>query len=189
VTRYDLVSDPPLAGVDVTHGTVSLRAPAGWALVSFAIPLGQDEAARSAITKAYGLDLPDVGRSGLASDGTTRIITLGTDRGMILLDHAAPRADRTVAAGLGGALYLTDQTDGWAVLQIDGPDARTALARICPLDLHHGAFPENAAAQTVMEHLGVLILRTGADTFLLMSASSSALSFLHAVETSIGNVA
>ena len=39
-----------------------------------------------------------------------------------------------------------------------------------------------------MEHLGVLIMRTGEDRFLLLSASSSAGSFLHAVETAIKSV-
>jgi sarcosine oxidase subunit gamma len=40
-----------------------------------------------------------------------------------------------------------------------------------------------------MEHLGVLILRSGDDEYLLLSASSSARSFLHAVETSLRNIA
>jgi sarcosine oxidase subunit gamma len=44
------------------------------------------------------------------------------------------------------------------------------------------------AQRTVMEHLGVLILRTGDDAFMLLSASSSAKSFLHALETSVANV-
>jgi sarcosine oxidase subunit gamma len=39
-----------------------------------------------------------------------------------------------------------------------------------------------------MEHLGTIVLRDGTDSFLLLSAHSSAESFLHAVETSIRNV-
>ena len=39
-----------------------------------------------------------------------------------------------------------------------------------------------------MEHLSVIILRDGADSFLLMSPRSSARSFLHAVELSVVNV-
>ncbi|MYA88775.1 MAG: sarcosine oxidase subunit gamma, partial [Boseongicola sp. SB0662_bin_57] len=37
---------------------------------------------------------------------------------------------------------------------------------------------------TVMEHMGAMAIRTGDDAFLLLSAGSSAESFLHAVETS-----
>ena len=59
------------------------------------------------------------------------------------------------------------------------------LERLCPLDLHESAFPVGAAQRTVMEHMGAVILREGTDEFLLLSASSSAASFLHAVKTSI----
>ena len=47
------------------------------------------------------------------------------------------------------------------------------------------AFGDGRVARTVMEHLGVIIHRESDGTYLLMSASSSAESFLHAVETSI----
>ena len=82
----------------------------------------------------------------------------------------------------------------------DWRDIRDQVRRICEgfpgsywqdLDeksLYPDAFVEGAAARTVMEHLGVLILRTGPDAYLLLSASSSAGSFLHAVETSLVNV-
>jgi methylglutamate dehydrogenase subunit D len=40
-----------------------------------------------------------------------------------------------------------------------------------------------------MEHLGTILLREADDRFLLMSASSSARSFLHGLETSLRNVA
>ena len=43
-------------------------------------------------------------------------------------------------------------------------------------------------ARTSMEHLDTLIIRTAENSYHLMSASSSAGSFLHAVETSIKNV-
>jgi sarcosine oxidase subunit gamma len=63
------------------------------------------------------------------------------------------------------------------------------LERICPIDLHPQAFAVGAVARTLMDHLNVIILREGGDTFLLMSARSSARSFWHAVETSIRNIA
>ena len=39
-----------------------------------------------------------------------------------------------------------------------------------------------------MEHMGAIIHREGTDRFLLLSASSSARSFLHAVEASLEHV-
>jgi sarcosine oxidase subunit gamma len=39
-----------------------------------------------------------------------------------------------------------------------------------------------------MEHMGAIVARTGDETYLLLSASSSAKSFAHAVEVSAKNV-
>ena len=106
-----------------------------------------------------------------------------------MFTHATPDAERVVAARLNGAAYTTDQTDVWVALGLSGAARGAALERICPIDLHPDAFAVDDAARTVMEHLGVLILRTDADEYLLLSASSSARSFLHAVETSLRNIA
>ena len=71
---------------------------------------------------------------------------------------------------------------------MSGTGVRVALERICPLDLDDQAFPEGRVARTAMEHLSVIILRDGPDSFLLMSPRSSARSFRHAVELSVENV-
>ena len=76
----------------------------------------------------------------------------------------------------------------WVMLEISGPKSREALARLCTLDLHADTFAEGEVARTMMEHLGVIILRNAPDSFILLSARSSAKSFLHAVETSIDNI-
>lgn len=186
MAEYTLISAPPLAGVDQTHGDIRLTAPKDLAIVSVALPLGGEEAALKAVASSYGTDLPDVGKSAMA--GEARLVRLGADQAFILFQRTEPDAEQVVAGKLGETAYLTDQTDTWCGLEISGPGSRTALERICPLDLHADAFAEHDAARTVMEHLGVIIIRTGQDSFLLLSASSSAGSFLHAVETSIKNV-
>ena len=89
---------------------------------------------------------------------------------------------------IGNAAYITDQTDAWVVLEISGVTSRTALERICQVDLDPNIFKLNAMARTTMEHMATIIIRTDVDTFLLMSASSSAKSFLHAVELSAQHI-
>ncbi|PIB24028.1 hypothetical protein BFP76_01895 [Amylibacter kogurei] len=84
--------------------------------------------------------------------------------------------------------YVTDQSDGWVALEISGENVILALERICPIDLHTDKFLIGHFARTMMEHMGCIILRTDTQTYQLFSASSSAESFLHAVETSIHNV-
>lgn len=187
--EFMLTSAPPLAGYDQSFEGVTLSAPADLAIVSIALPLGGEAAAEKAIRTAYGAALPAPGKSVLSKDGSARLVRLSPDAAFVVFTHATPDAEPHVAGKLKGAAYTTDQTDVWTGLEIFGTNARTALERICPIDLHPDAFTEGDAARTTMEHLGTLIIRTGKDTFLLMSASSSAKSFLHAVETSIHNTA
>ena len=185
---FELVSAPPLAGYDQSFEGVTLKAPADLAIVSMALPLGGEAAAEKAIKVAFGAGLPEIGKS-VVGKGDVRLVRLSLDSAFAIFTHATPDAEPHVADKLKGAAYTTDQTDVWTGLEIAGPNARTALERICPIDLHASGFAEGDAARTTMEHLGTLIIRTGDDTFLLLSASSSAKSFLHAVETSIHNTA
>ena len=185
---FTLTSAPPLAGHDESFGDTRLRAPDNLAIVSVALPLGKEAAALSAIKTAYGSDLPEPGKSVLAAKGDARLLRLAPDLAFVIFTHDGPDVVDVVADKLKDSAYLTDQTDVWCALELSGPMARAALERICPVDLHPDAFALNDGARTVMEHLGALIIRTDAQTFLLMSGSSSADSFLRAIETSIGNV-
>jgi sarcosine oxidase subunit gamma len=188
VAEYTLQAEPPLAGTEMEIAGVRLWAPGDLALVSLALPLGGEDDALAAIKGAYGADLPGIGRSVVAGDGT-RLIRLSPDLAFALFTHATPDAERVVAERLKGAVYTTDQTDVWVALALSGGNTRRALERICPIDLHPEVFSMDHAARTVMEHLGVLILRTGDDDYLLLSARSSANSFLHTVEVSLRNIA
>ncbi|MFX0544996.1 sarcosine oxidase subunit gamma [Roseovarius sp. S1116L3] len=184
---FTLTAAPPLAGYERSFGDdIRLAAPKGLAIVSIALPLGGEDAAKKAIKSAFGAALPDVGMSATAKD--TRLMRLGLDQAFAVFTCATPDAEPQIAAKLKGAAYTTDQTDAWCALEISGPGARRALARICPIDLHPDGFKVNAIARTIMEHMGTIIARTGDETYLLLSASSSANSFLHAVEVSAKNV-
>jgi sarcosine oxidase subunit gamma len=186
VPDFTLTAAPPLAGTNLTIGDASLSAPGDLAIVSIALPLGGEDAARSAIQAAYGIALPEVGKSVTAGDA--QLIRLASDQAFVLFTRPTPDAEPHVRDLLKGAAYTTDQTDVWCALDLSGAGAKRALERICPLDLHDAAFAVGDVARTVMEHLGVVILRSGAEEWRLLSASSSAEAFLHAVETSLRNV-
>lgn len=185
---FTLMAEPPLAGTDMVIAGVRLWAPFDLAVVSIALPLGREATAEAAIEAAYGQALPEIGTSVVAAEGT-RLVRLAPDMAFALFPRAAPDADRVVADRLKGAVYTTDQTDVWVALGLAGAGARRALERICPIDLHQDVFVVDDAGRTVMEHLGVLILRSGEDDYLLLSASSSARSFRHALEVSLRNIA
>lgn len=184
MAEYTLEAKSPLAGYAERFGTLHLAERTGFGLVSLAVPLGGDKPAAAALKKAWGLAAPAPGRSVVAKDGT-RLIWSGPDQLLALFDHPGHGAEARVAEATGGAFHTTDQSDNWVALSLAGPGARAALERLCPLDLHDDAFPVDAAGRTVMEHMGAFIVREAEDDYLLMSASSSARSFLHAVEHSI----
>lgn len=179
VADFVLKPAPFLGGYDQSFDRVRLREIVDIALMSLAIPLQGERAAAAAIKAALGCDLPEPGRSTMNGDGTIRVFQTAADQYMAV--SAAPVSPDA----LGDAAYVTDQTHSWAVLELSGPGCRDALERLCPLDLHPDAFAIGAAARTVMEHMGAVILRSEADTFLLMVGSSFAKTFLHAVETSV----
>jgi len=185
VPEFTLTSAPPLAGINKAYGDMELSAPDDVAIVSIALPLGGKDAAFSAVKSAYGVAMPAVGKTAASKNGET-LMRLSTDLAFVVFTHATPDAEPVVAGKMKGKAYTTDQTDVWCALQLDGPGAMRALERICPLDLK--GFAIGDVARTAMEHLGTIIVRTDTNSWLLLSASSSAGSFLHAVETSIKNV-
>jgi sarcosine oxidase subunit gamma len=186
----DLVLTPQsaLGGYDKGFNGTVLREIADLAIVSVAVPIGGSKDLSKAVKSAYGCALPKPDISVLSKDETTRLVSSQADQVLVLFDNVAPDGGSKVASALGDAGYYTDQTDNWAVLSLSGPDARAALERLCRVDLAANSFALNASTRTMMEHLGVLVIRTGEDGFLLLSARSSAKSFLHAVEISVKNV-
>ncbi len=178
----------PFEGVRFETPGVILSGVTGMALVSAAIPNGKDAAFAKALKAAYGVTRAAPGTTARASDGATLLVGLQRDQVFVMFDRTDDWPERNVAEKLRGSAYVTDQSDGWVMARIHGPRCREALERICRLDLDPEVFAQGAVARTLMEHLNVIILRDGKDSFLLMSPGSSAASFLHALETSIRNI-
>lgn len=188
MSDYTLTATTPLAGLDKELGGVHLREATGKALVSIAIPQGGQSELEQALDKAWQVAIPAVGHSVLTADGSNRLMAMQADQLFLLADYEGDQAVAMVAEQLGDSGYYTDQSDSWAMLQVSGTASRKALERICPIDLHADVFAEGAVARTAMEHMGVIIVRNGKDSFLLLTMRSLAGSLLHAVEVSVNNV-
>ena len=174
---------PILGGYDTTNSGIRIWERSELALVSLSVPLGGEADATKALKKAYKLDFPASGTS--VATKTHRAIRVGVDQAMLVFSDVAALAEPNVQASLAGAFYTTNQTDAWVVLTIEGENVRAVLERLCPLDLDASVFPIDQVQRTVMEHMSAIILREDENRFTLMSASSAAQSFLHALETSI----
>jgi len=185
VPEFSLKAEPFLSGfIRDIDGTV-LTEVTDQSLVSIAQPLDGREALQKAVKSAWGCALPAPGQSAAGKDGPLRLICMGADAYMVLMPADGPLAVPDVTRALGRAGYYTEQSDNWVILRLSGPLAIAALERICPIDLHPNVLPAGSFARTSMEHLGAIVMRDSDNRFLLISPSSSARSFLHAVETSI----
>ncbi|MGI9418021.1 MAG: sarcosine oxidase subunit gamma [Geminicoccaceae bacterium] len=183
-----LKAEPLLGGFCSTSDGTDLTELTKLAIVSIAIPMGGDAAVASAVSKAFGADMPNPGGSTLSSDGQTRFIWTAPDQLFALFEDEGPDAAADMRERLDGTAYVTLQSDSWVALRLSGCKAQEALERICPIDLHQSAFPTGRVSRTAMEHMGAIVIGEGGNSFLLLSASSSAKSYLHAVKTSLQNV-
>jgi len=145
--------------------------------VSLIAPLAGGQKATSQVLKsALGLGFPAPNR------------TLGT-------------GPRMVWCGMGQALLMgadgpdlpqaavVDQSDAWAIVRIEGPDAVAVLARLTPIDLRSDVFKRGHTARTLLAHMTVSITRLGTTSFEVMAMRSMAGTLVHDLEQAAKNVA
>lgn len=184
-----LVAKPVLGGFHREYNGVTLDEVTGHSLLSIATFRGQEKKLAKVLASEYKIKIPVVGHSTVDNRSGARFLGLQADQCMVLFfDEADALFGKQLQDKLATAAWLTDQSDSWVMLRISGPLASAALERICLLDMHPDVFGEGQVARTVMEHMAVVILRGGTDSWFLMSPRSSAHSFLHALETSVHNV-
>ncbi len=205
MANLQLNAQTALNGYDNRFGNTRLYEISNLSIFSVALS-HQRDAALASIKSALGATWPETGKSTFgdsasngimgSTDQTCRLLGMQADQVFALFvpPEAARTAASTAASGSVGDIpdidhvYITDQSDSWAALALQGDNAVSALERICPLDLHPTSFAPNQVARTVMEHLAVIILCESENHYVLLSPRSSANSFLHAVEQSLRNV-
>lgn len=183
-----LTAQSPLNGYAGDSGDISIREISHKSLISLAVPLNGATTFASTVKDTYGLTIPKTGAAKTSKSSDVCLMGMQPDQYFLMFENSDIEPLKAIPKGLADVAYVTDQSDSFVFLQVSGPRSREALERICPIDIHADAFKLNAVARTSMEHLGTVIMRDGKDSFLLLSASSSAESLLHAVETSIKNV-
>jgi sarcosine oxidase subunit gamma len=85
---------------------------------------------------------------------------------------------RRLAEEAGSVLAVTDQSEGRAVLLLEGAHVRDALAKGCPIDLHPRRFQRGDAALTVIAGIGAQIWQApDSDAVYIVVARSMTQSF------------
>ena len=182
--RETLLAHRTLDALRVEGDGVRLASAPPRSIVSVALDPQASEA-RDAAERGLGAPLPAIGRTA-SSDfrGGSTLVGLQTDQWLVLTPEGdAPAA--IVREAVGQAPAVTDQSDAWTGLVLEGPRASVALERTCRLDLHPEAFAPGHAARTAMEHMAVILVRESIERFALFTPRSSEASFAHAMTVSV----
>jgi sarcosine oxidase subunit gamma len=176
----DLAEATPCAGlVPVAAGAMRLTEGLPQRMTAMAVYKGQEDALGRALAEAHGLGWPAPGAV-IAGEGG-RVLWFGL--GMALLVGPEP------GAGLAAHAALTDQSDAWAVLRLEGEGATAAMARLTPLDLRETVFGPGRTARTDVAHMAGAVTRLGAETWEIMGFRSMAASLVHEVALVMRRVA
>lgn len=160
----DLIAKPALGHAPLTLAETTL-AEAAWAPIHSISPFpGQEKTVAKAL-KAIGLSFPKPNT--WAEKAGQRIVWTGRDQAFLIGAEVPP--DLPAA--------ITDQSDGWVTLTLSGPQARAVLSRLVPLDLR--AMTSGDAARSALNHMPLILIVEGPDSFALMTFRSMARTAWH----------
>ena len=192
-TPPSLTAQSPLGGYEMVADGTSLIEVTGLSMVSVAPLAGSQGVFQTAMAKLFKTGSPKPSAT-MALDRSGKkkcsLMPSAQNQWFLCFDDDGTNPIDAAKALLGKSLSkqmaMTDQSDSWVVLALSGPQSRETLARICPIDCSASAMPIGTTARTSMEHLGAIITRRPDEgdrqpCFWLLSARSSAASFLHAI--------
>jgi methylglutamate dehydrogenase subunit D len=176
----DLIAKSPCDGLlPLSIGKVTLSEVSPDALTSVSPLKGAETTLNKAMIKAHGVGFPEPNTSG--GDDAVRAIWFG--RAHALLIGPVPDPSLTKHAA------LTDQTDAWAVVRIEGDAAESVLARLVPVDLRRAVFEPGQTVRSLLAHMTASITRVDENAFQIMVFRSMAETLVHDLKTAMAAVA
>lgn len=164
-------------------GPVHIRERMDVAMASVATRRGREPEFAASAARA-GIPLPGPGQA--AENTPWGAFWLGPDAWMVeapfsthedIVAHVKPL--------FGEAVSVTEQTDAWVRFDVTGP-LRPLFERLCNVDIDR--FPPGSATRTILEHLGVHLLRRAEDRMTVLGPRSSAGSLHHALAVAARSV-
>ncbi len=173
----ELIAKTPCAELlPVSAGSCTLTELVPEAITSVMPAPGKERAVSDALKQRHRLTFPAPGRA-TGREGC-RLIWSGAGQALLL----GPVPTLAEAA-------LTDQSDAWAVMRLEGERAEAVLARLVPIDLRAASFKRGHCARTLLFHMTCAIARFGADAFDIMVFRSMAKTAVHELTASMKSVA
>ena len=193
-STFTLNASSPLGGHSTRVDGASLFEVFPKSIVSVSPFAGNEAEFNTAIDKLFNSSKPSAIKA-FELTGKNACVLLPSSQRQWFLCFADEVLDPLAKASdlLGGMtsnrVAMTDQSDAWVILALTGSLSHLTLERICPIDCSLTAMPIGTTARTMIEHLETIILRRpdnddGSPSFWLMSARSSAASFLNVILTS-----
>jgi sarcosine oxidase subunit gamma len=84
---------------------------------------------------------------------------------------------------------MTEQSNSWAMLRLEGEGARDVLARLTPLDLRPSAMAVGHTARSLLGHMNALFHRSGEDAYDILVFRSMTASAVHDLTRAMRGVA
>ena len=156
--------------------------------VPFLIQLGlravPGSAAAQALESALGAPLPS-GHGSTTSGGGFTVLWIGPDEYLAVGDETSFPEDRGPAeaarvgealgeAGARAAGAVVDLSANRTTFELTGPSARAVLEKGVSFDLHPRHFAAGQAVATVLDHVPVLVWKTGEESFRILPRASFA---------------
>ncbi|MGB5556775.1 MAG: sarcosine oxidase subunit gamma [Paracoccaceae bacterium] len=174
----NLIAKTACAGLlPISAGTCALTEMTPEAITSIAPAKGQQRLVSEALKKAYGVAFPAANRA--TGKQGARVIWSGAGQAFVV--GPAPKPIKAAA--------VTDQSDAWAVMRLEGADAEAVLARLLPIDLRAASFKRGHTARTMLFHMSCSITRVGANVFDIMVFRSMAKTAVHELSTAMRSIA
>lgn len=168
----------------VTHGPLTITERTDVALASVAARKGR---MADLVKAAQNAGVPLPGPASYQSGAPYSAFWVAPEMWLVEAPFASQEliADLLKAA-LGDGASITEQTDAWVAFDLNAADLSPVLERLCNVDFR--TVPQSYATRTVMEHLGVYLIKHGLGAARIYGPRSSAESLLHALETTAHSV-
>jgi len=180
VDKISLQATSALNNATFDYEGFSIRECVEIKILSIAANSTLQAAASNALKEHCNLSWPATTRS--TSNENDYCLGMQSEQVFLLSQHS-DEEHALLAANLAKRCIVTDQSDSWVTLEVKGARTLDVLERICPINLNQETFTVGSVARTLMEHLGVIVFRLEG-SYLLLSARSSADSFLHSLTQS-----
>lgn len=177
---FELARKTPLEGCGITHDGLTIQPVQGKGKIMLqrtnSVADSEIEALGQKFVQTFGAGLPlNVGDKAVSKDGAITVLCFNPSSWLILCDD---KDVGTIMDWVGdvvqtATITVSDMTDQYICLTMEGRHAQSLLAKGCALDLAAQSFPENHVARSLLAQANIVIWRHGSGYHIIFDVSLS----------------